>query len=365
MRLFACDFCGSPLFFENDTCLSCGQIVGFRSDTLQMCTSATAGAAGLPACRNWTEHAACNWFVTGPVGPGDYCAACVLNELVPDLGDPKRRQLWIGTERAKRRLLFTLLELGLPLFGFGDKQALRFRLLADARVDTGAVDPPPHEPIYTGHENGCLTLNVVEADDAHRELMRKRLNERYRTMLGHLRHEIGHYYWYALIDRTPLMPAFRALFGDESIDYAEAQRRNYELGPAPDWQQNYVSAYASMHPWEDSAETWAHYIHILDTLETANASGVALAGRTLLSPLPLTAERPFAAVLDDWRPLAVCLNQLNRSMGLPDAYPFVLTQRVVEKLAFVHDVCLQAALGTAGRAAQAAAMTAQSTAAAY
>lgn len=352
MRAFICDSCGSPLFFENDTCLSCGHTVGFRPDTLGMCTSETAAAAGFRPCRNWTEHAACNWFVLGPESSSEYCLACSLNEVVPDLDDAKRRQLWIDTERAKRRLLFTLLELGLPLLGFGDKRPLRFRLLADARVDTGALDPPPEAPVYTGHENGCLTLNVVEADDAHRELLRQRLNERYRTMLGHLRHEIGHFYWYALIDGTPLVPAFRKLFGDETADYAEALRRNYDVGPAPDWQASYVSAYASAHPWEDFAETWAHYIHIVDTLETANASGVALDGRALRSPLPLTAERPFAAVLEDWRPLAVCLNQLNRSMGMPDAYPFVLTERVQDKLEFVHDVCLQATLGAAARAEQ-------------
>jgi hypothetical protein len=357
MRAFNCDSCGGPLFFENDTCLSCGRTVGFLSDSLAMCTSESAAARGFEPCRNWTEHAACNWFVSSSAG-AEYCVACTLNELVPDLNDAKRRLLWIDTERAKRRLLFTLLELGLPLLGFGDKQPLRFRLLADARVDTGAIEPPPEAPVYTGHENGCLTLNVAEADDAHRELMRQRLNERYRTMLGHLRHEIGHYYWYALVDGTPLVPAFRALFGDETADYSAALRRNYDAGPAPDWQESYVSAYASAHPWEDFAETWAHYIHVVDTLETANASGVALDGRELPSPLPLTAERPFAAVLDDWRPLAVCLNQLNRSMGMPDAYPFVLTERVVEKLAFVHRVCLEATIGGAARTAKAVGETA-------
>ncbi len=346
MRTFTCDSCNGPLFFENDTCLACGKTVGFRVDELAICTTAAAEAANVTPCRNWTDHSACNWFATGDALNG-YCVSCALNEVVPNLENAKRRALWIETERAKRRLIYTLLELGLPLLGLGEKQALRFRLLADERVDTGAVDPPPEEPIYIGHENGCLTMNVVEADPAHREQMRKRLNERYRTMLGHLRHEIGHYYWYLLIDGAPLQQAFRDLFGDERADYDEALRRYYESGPAPNWPETFVSAYATMHPWEDFAETWAHYIHILDTLETASASALGVGGRVLQSPLPLTAERPLEDVLLDWRPLTVSLNQLNRSMGMPDAYPFVLTPSIVEKLEFVHSVCLHSTLGNA------------------
>jgi hypothetical protein len=235
----------------------------------------------------------------------------------------------------------------LPLLGLGDKQALRFRLLADDRVDTGQVDPPPEqEPIYIGHDNGRLTLNVVEADDVLREAIRKRLNERYRTMLGHLRHEIGHYYWYLLVDGMPILEPFRELFGDERADYGAALTRYYDSGPPADWQQTLVSPYASMHPWEDFAETWAHYIHILDTLETASASAVALDGRAVASPLPLDGGRAFETVLADWVPLTVCLNQLNRSMGMHDAYPFAITPRVAEKLAFVHDLCREATVGS-------------------
>jgi hypothetical protein len=345
MRTFTCDSCSGALFFENDTCLSCGKTVGFRADEISMCTTDAAAAAGLEQCRNWTEHNACNWFAMG--GGDDYCAACELNEVVPDLAEPKRLALWTETERAKRRLVFTLLELGLPLRGVGDKHALRFRLLADERVDTGAIDPPAERPIYTGHDEGCLTLNVAEADSALRESMRQRLNERYRTVLGHLRHEIGHYYWYLLVENAPLLPAFREVFGDETASYTDAQKHHYENGPPESWQESFVSAYASMHPWEDFAETWAHYIHILDTLESANASQLALAGHALQSPLPLSTQRPLAALLADWVPMTVSLNQLNRSMGLPDAYPFVLTERVVEKLAFVHNLCLTSTLGDA------------------
>lgn len=352
MRAFTCDLCNGTLYFENDTCLTCGQKVGFRPDAMTMCTVTAATVAGMRPCRNWQEYGACNWFAAVSPNRSDYCMACDLNEVVPDLADPQRRALWTETERAKRRLIFTLLQLRLPLLGMGAKQALRFRLLADERVDTGAVDPPDQEPIHIGHEDGCLTVDVGEADDAHREAIRKRMHEPYRTMLGHLRHEIGHYYWYVLVDGTPLQPAFRALFGDERNGYEAALKNHYECAPLDTWQQWFVSAYASAHPWEDFAETWAHYIHILDTLETASAAMMATAGGVIISPLPLVAERPFAAMLDAWRSLSVCLNQLNRSMGMRDAYPFAVTDRVAEKLGFIHEICLHATLASAMRGSE-------------
>jgi hypothetical protein len=350
MLEFRCDSCSAKLFFENDTCLKCGKRVGFRSTDLSMCTVESAASAGLVPCRNWTDYAACNWFA--PQGDGArYCASCSLNEVVPDLGDAQRRGLWALTERAKRRLIFTLLELGLPLLGLGRSEPLRFRLLADERANTGAVDPPELEPVYIGHDNGRITLNVVEADDALREAIRKRLNEPYRTMLGHMRHEIGHYYWYLLVEGTPILERFRALFGDEQVDYDAALQRYYDTGPPADWQQAFVSAYATMHPWEDFAETWAHYVHILDTVETASASELAIDAKRLRSPLPLDEQRPFANVLADWAPLTVCLNQLNRSMGLRDAYPFALSAKVAEKLGFVDELCRHLVVGDAPRGA--------------
>ena len=345
MRTFICDSCNGTLYFENDICLACGQKVGFRPSEMTMCTAAAATAAGLRRCRNWTEYGACNWFATvHPADGSGYCIACGLNDVVPDLADRRRRGLWGETERAKRRLIFSLLQLRLPLLRLGAKRALRFRLLADERVDTGAVDPPKQEPIHMGHDNGCLTVDVGEADDAHREAIRKRMREPYRTMLGHLRHEIGHYYWYVLVDGTPLLPTFRGLFGDEQKDYESALKSHYESGPPNAWQQWFVSAYASAHPWEDFAETWAHYMHIVDTLDTASASKIAIGGRAIVSPLPLVAESSFVSILDAWRPLSVCLNQLNRSMGMRDAYPFAVADRVIEKLAFVHEICLLATL---------------------
>lgn len=348
MRTFTCDSCGGTLYFENDTCLACGQSVGFRSDQMMMCTVARATSLGMRQCRNWVERGACNWFTVAAAGPntvgrGAYCLACDLNEIVPDLADQRRRALWVETERAKRRLMFSLLQLGLPFLGLGAKQALRFRLLADERVETGGLYPPRQDPIHIGHYDGCLTLDVGEADDARREAIRDRMHEPYRTMLGHLRHESGHYFWYVLVDGTPTQIAFRALFGDERKDYQSALKTHYESGPSKAWQQCFVSPYASAHPWEDFAETWAHYIHILDTLETASASSLAIGGHAIVSPLPLVAERQFSQILDAWRPLSVCLNQLNRSMGVRDAYPFAVADPVVEKLFFVHEMCLRRA----------------------
>jgi hypothetical protein len=348
---FRCDSCSAKLFFENDTCLKCGKKVGFRSTDLSMCTVESAASSGLVQCLNWTEYAACNWFTDG--NGARYCASCSLNEVVPDLADAQRRALWILTERAKRRLIFTLLELRLPLLGVADREPLRFRLLADERADTGAVDPPEENPVYTGHDNGRITLNVVEADDALREAIRKRLNEPYRTMLGHMRHEIGHYYWYLLVEGTPIVEPFRALFGDEQVDYGAAMQRYYETGPPAEWQASFVSAYSTMHPWEDFAETWAHYIHILDTIETATVSELAIEGKRLRSPLPLDEGSPFADVLADWAPLTVCLNQLNRSMGLRDAYPFAISDKVAAKLRFVDELCRE----VTGRVARAADVT--------
>jgi hypothetical protein len=298
-----------------------------------MRTLDAAAGKGLEKCANWIEHSACNWFSAGE----RYCLSCERDEIVPDLGSPQRRELWIETERAKRRLVFTLLRLNLPLDAAPGKQALCFRLMADERAETGATEVGG-EAVMTGHDSGRLTVNVVEADDAIREALRKRLGERYRTMLGHLRHEIGHYYWYSLVEGTGAIERFRALFGDERVSYEEALERHYAQPPADGWQTTFVSAYATMHPWEDFAETWAHYIHIIDTLETAADSRAAIDGMLVGAPLPLRLAN-FDDVIADWLRLTVELNQLNRSMGLNDAYPFALTDAVIAKLRFIDDLC--------------------------
>jgi hypothetical protein len=207
-------------------------------------------------------------------------------------------------------------------------------------------DTPDDKPALTGHDEGLITVNIAEADDAERERRRVQLHEPYRTLLGHFRHEIGHYYWDRLIRDSSQLEPFRALFGDERIDYAQALKDYYGSGgPPPSWQQSFVSAYATTHPWEDWAETWAHYLHITDTLETAAACGLSLRpqhdNEPALDHIALqTADRSvaFDQLIADWFPVTYVLNNLNRGMGLPDAYPFVLSAPAIEKLRFVHDV---------------------------
>jgi hypothetical protein len=272
------------------------------------------------------------------------CLCCDLTRTRPNDDDPDALAAFADTEAAKRRLVFQLLELGLPVVNETDdpERGMSFDLLSSQ-----------YHPVTIGHEDGHITLDLSESDDAHREQVRQNLGEDYRTMLGHLRHEIGHYYWQVLVEPDPVwLERFRALFGDERQDYGDSINEHYGAGDAPgavpDWQDGYVSSYATMHPWEDWAETWAHELHILDTLQTAAAYGMRVTGPEVDDREPtddltaepsLDAERaPFDAVLDDWLPLTYALNGLNRSMGKGDLYPFVLAPKVVEKLAFVHEL---------------------------
>src|SRR5260221_13065587 len=198
--------------------------------------------------------------------------------------------------------------------------------------------------VFTGHTDGLITINIAEADDPFREKLRKQLGEGYRTIIGHFRHEIGHYYWDRLISDSEWLPAFRSIFGDERYDYDEAVRRHYSEGPPNGWPADFVSAYASMHPWEDWAETWRHYLHMIDTLGTARAYGLVLQPKPLggapnhrLTTRALHFD-DFDDLLAGWVPLTVALNGLNRSMGIVDPYPFVLAPAVTKKLSFVHEL---------------------------
>jgi len=264
MKLFSCDNCQQTLYFENNLCVSCGKTVAYRPETSQLATL----KGGDRLCVNATEHEACNWLVTGGA-EAQYCRSCELSSVIPDLSDPANTQAWRRIEAAKRRLLYTLYALKLPVTSRAQDEAhgLTFRFLK------GTED----EPVMTGHEEGVITLNIDEADFAFRENMREKMGEGYRTVLGHLRHEIGHYYWDRLLrDDEQQLNGFRALFGDERQSYEEAISRHYEKGAPPDWGENFISSYASMHPWEDWAETWAHYLHMVDTLETAHSHGLTV-----------------------------------------------------------------------------------------
>jgi hypothetical protein len=350
MRLFSCQ-CGQVLFFESTVCTRCHRPLAFLPDRAVVMAVVPAGgedqANVLAAaddergpryrlCRNGQEHGVCNWAVLSE-DPIEYCRACRLNQIIPNLSDPDTRAPWQRLEIAKRRLVYTLLELGLPLESKLDdpERGLAFNFLKEE---------PGSGQVFTGHNDGLVTINIAEADDPFREKMRVQLGETYRTVLGHFRHEIGHYYWDRLIKGSHWLPRFRELFGDEQLSYEEAVKRHYDQGPPADWDGRFVSAYASMHAWEDWAETWAHHLHMTDTLETARAYGLAVKARSTEGPVAVAVStrrldlHSFDDLVGGWIPLTMALNSLNRSMGLPDSYPFVLSDAALEKLEFVHEV---------------------------
>jgi hypothetical protein len=351
MKVFHCDHCGHLLFFENTHCVHCGHQLAYLPDLADLGSLEPIGdglwRSPLPAarnrsyrlCRNYVDMDVCNWAIESD-DPNALCVSCRLTRLIPDVSLPVARRAWYKLEVAKRRLVFTLKELDLPL-GPGaqsDDPGLAFEFKADPK-DPGAPR------VMTGHAAGVVTVNIAEADDAERERRRAAVHEPYRTLLGHMRHESGHYYWARLIKDRPAILAFRQLFGDERVDYGVALRSHYEQGPPPDWQSRFVSTYASSHPWEDWAETWAHYLHMFDALETAAACGLSLeplrTDEPALASVPALAGHgrpPFERVIESWFPLTYVLNNLNRGLGLPDGYPFVLSPGAVDKLRFVHDV---------------------------
>jgi len=350
VKLFSCDNCQQVLFFENSRCMNCGMTVGYCVElakivTLQHQTGSSQGSVyevffpnqGLRhyrQCKNASDHDACNWLVPAEQQQ-QFCNSCRLTEVAPDLSDANNRIAWAGIEAAKRRLLYTLYSLKLPLSSRQEwpNEGVAFHFLRSTNA----------EPVMTGHDEGIITLNIAEADSAFRENMREKMGEAYRTVLGHLRHEIGHYYWDRLIRNSNLLGEFRGLFGDDTLDYEQAVQRHYEQGAPANWLDSYISAYATMHPWEDWAETWAHYLHMVDTLETAKSHGLSLrvpgaerSGEQMSTDA--LAFRDFESLTSSWNAVTLALNSLNRSMGMKDAYPFVLSPKVLEKLRFVHDL---------------------------
>ena len=280
--------------------------------------------------------AECNWLARVDAEDG-LCECCQFTRTRPDDSDHQALVAFARTEAAKRRLIYQLDSLGLPTTTREEdpEHGLAFDLLSSRSG-----------PVTTGHRSGLITIDLAEGDDAHREAMRVRLDEPYRTLLGHLRHEVGHWYWDVLISETPFYAGFRALFGDEQADYKSALEAHYD-GTADDSRKNFVSQYASAHPWEDWAETFAHYLHIRDTLQTSASWGVHVSGPDLdlsvawdaqLSTRPIEDADEFGDLLRAWLPLTYALNAQNRSMGKDDLYPFVLAREVVDKLRFVHVV---------------------------
>ncbi len=347
MKLFECQKCGQLLHFENTRCESCGSQLGYLRARETLSVVEPDGdvwrALAEPErryrfCAN-AQYDVCNWMVDDD-RPSDYCAACRHNQTVPDLSIAENIVRWRKLEFAKHRLIYTLLKLRLPLATRAeDPDGLAFDFLHPEALSPDGTAAP----VMTGHASGVITINLDEADDAQRERIRTEMGEPYRTLLGHFRHEIGHYYWDRLIADTDNLEKFREVFGDERRDYAEALKQNYENGPPANWQENFVSTYASCHPWEDFAETWAHYFHMIDTLETARAFGLSVrprvaAGGDLATKFDFDPHRAaIEPIIDGWVSLTIAANAINRSMGLPDLYPFVLAPPIVTKLTFIHD----------------------------
>ncbi len=347
MKLFKCQHCEQVLYFENVRCERCGHRLGYLPPEAALSALEPDGDAWRPLakapgpvrfCAN-AEYDVCNWLI--PAGsPDKYCTACRHNRTVPDLSVAENLAPWRKLELAKHRLFYTMLRLGLPLKDRVEdpEHGLVFDFLADAPVPSGPK-------VMTGHDNGVITLALTEADDAEREKRRVQMGEPYRTLLGHFRHEVGHHFWDLLVRDAGRLDACRALFGDDREDYDAALQRHYAQGAPPDWQENFVSSYASAHPWEDFAETWAHYLHIIDTLEMARAFGLTVHPRVdtrdeLAAEVdfdPHAAGR-FDRIVDAWLPLSFALNSLNRCMGAADLYPFILSPPVIQKLAFIHEV---------------------------
>ncbi|SDA33195.1 hypothetical protein SAMN02799622_05479 [Methylobacterium sp. UNC378MF] len=348
MKLFQCQVCDNVLYFENRTCERCKHRLAYVPElgtlsALEPAAGDTWTALAAPdrpgrLCAN-ADYEACNWLVA-PGSEQTFCVACRHNGTIPNVSDPPQRAAWQQIEVAKHRLFYTLLRWNLPLKTRTEDPA--HGLLFDFLSDPPETQGPK---VLTGHDNGLITIALVEADDVEREKRRKGMGEPYRTLIGHFRHEIGHHYWDVLVRDGGKLDACRAVFGDDDQDYGTALQRHYAEGAPPDWQEHFVSTYATAHPWEDFAETWAHYLHIVDTLEMASAFGLEvkprlggsqdLAVRVDFDPYGAAGIQP---IIDAWLPFVFAMNSVNRAMGNRDLYPFVLSPRVIRKLGFIHDL---------------------------
>ncbi len=322
VKAFRCRTCDQALHFENSACVSCGTRLGYSRDERAIVPVDGKGryvdghGAEWFVCRNLTLSG-CTWLAPSENGQ---CFACDLTRTRPNDDDATGLANYPAAERAKRHLVVELDTLGFPVVGKHEdpENGLAFDLLSSTE-----------ENVVIGHANGLITIDLAESVPAHRERVRERLGEPYRTMLGHFRHEVGHYYEWQLVRGDDLLKECRELFGDDTLDYQGELDRHYSEGPPDGWESSYISSYATMHPFEDFAETWAHYLHICDTIQTASEYSLTT----------VSAVSRFShfrdVVVGIWVPLSVALNMINRSMGHDDLYPFVIPDKVLDKLEFV------------------------------
>ena len=347
MQLFQCQKCSQLLYFENTLCETCGSTLGYEPLGAQLEALEADGDIWRPIadrdhayrfCAN-AQYSACNWLI--PAESSDrFCKACRHNRTIPALSEGENLMRWRKLEYAKHRLFYQLIKLKLPLPTNAELpgHGLVFDFLAEAQQ-------PGAAKVMTGHDDGLITLNLQEADDAAREKLRTQMHEPYRTLLGHFRHEIGHFYWDLLVRDGNKLAQCRAVFGDDSQDYNQALQRHYAEGAPADWQEHFISQYATTHPWEDFAETWAHYLHIIDTLETAATFRLGVHPKKVEDPdlhaditLNPYGAGPIEGLIEAWLPLTFAVNSLNRSMGIADLYPFILSDTVVAKMGFIHQL---------------------------
>jgi hypothetical protein len=341
MRVFQCENCRARVYFTSSVCVKCNAQLGFIPEERTMGAFVVDELGTLRRyantqttwrrCSNALSACACGWLVPDD-DPNSQCRSCRLTVTIPDQSMLENRVAWRELEAAKRNWLASMLDLHLPARSRVEDpvRGLAFHFLRQIHAS---------HPVLTGHDAGDITINAAESDPVQRERSKLALHEPYRTLLGHFRHESGHYYWDLLVRDSPLIEPFRALFGDERADYGEALARHYENGPAADWQSAHVSGYATMHPWEDWAETWAHYLHMVDLLSTARVWQLSvdafeqpeISDESSLSP-------EFLDLIHEWMPLTLVVNSLNRSLGHADAYPFAFSNAALRKMQFVHDV---------------------------
>lgn len=324
---FHCPVCENEIWFHNSDCLACGTALAYQPGR------GFVPLEGVQPCGN-RAVIGCNWVA---MVPGDLCRSCCHTTVIPDLSLDGNDQRWARIEQAKRALFRLLIDIGLPLETPQGAPVPLFEFKGDLlRSGLG-----PH--VLTGHENSVITLNIAEADGAERARLRAELNEPYRTLTGHMRHEVAHHYWDVLVAPTPdRLARIRASFGDERQDYGAALQQHYETGAPAGWEETFVSTYATAHPWEDFAETWAHFLHIISGLETACAYGLvpstALANGSAAQMVGLPMEQ-MAGV---WIDLCLALNAVNETMGHGSFYPFVLSPAVIDKLETVRQLIVAA-----------------------